>query len=188
VRLLSTSGPCSPGRENVLVAICTLAALPSGRRALLAAGAEAAIRAAAAAAAAAGGARRSEAQRVGAIQKHARTALESFKCPPGERLRVSLAVVSGGLRLAPPKCSACGAAEPPGGGPLQKCTGCDGPERWCSKECQRASWKAGHKEVCKERRAARKEPARSGGCLFATAPPPVPLPRALMTCATRVSR
>jgi hypothetical protein len=172
VRLLSSLGPCNPLCEDVLAAIRTLAALPSGRRALLAAGAEAAVRTGAAAAAAAAGlptprcggggtaaaaaagsARRAEAQRAGAVQAQAGAALQALTSPPAARLRESPRVLVSSLVLAPPKCSACGAAAPRGGGPLQKCSGCGGPERWCSKECQRASWVAGHRDACKERRA-----------------------------------
>jgi hypothetical protein len=169
VRLLSSLGPCSHACENVLIAIRTLAALPPGRRALRAAGAEAAVRAAAAAAApsatrragaaaaaaaasAAGGARRGEAQRADIIQERARAALEALSSPPDARLWEPPVAVVSTPTVAPPKCSACGAAAPPAGGPLQKCSGCRGPERWCSKECQRASWAAGHREVCKARR------------------------------------
>jgi hypothetical protein len=156
VRLLSSLGPCSRLCQNAVEAIRILAALPSGRRALLAAGAEAAVRAAAAAARAApaGGARRGEAQRAGAIQERARAALRALTSPPAARLRGSRLVLSSAAGVAPPQCSACGAAAPPGGGALQKCSGCGGPERWCSKECQRASWVAGHREVCRDRRAA----------------------------------
>jgi hypothetical protein len=161
VRLLSSLGPCSHACNNVLIAIRSLAALPSGRRALLAAGAEAAVRAAAAAAVppttrrggAPGGARRGEAQRAGVIQERAGAALQALMSPPRARLRRPPVGVVSTLAVAPPKCSACGAAAPAGGGPLQKCSGCGGPERWCNKECQRASWAAGHREVCKERRA-----------------------------------
>jgi hypothetical protein len=157
VRLLSSLGPCSHACNNVLISIFTLAGLPSGRRALLAAGAEAAVRAASAAAVPpptrrAGAARRAEAQRAGVIQEQARDALEALLSPPGARLRGSSVGVFTTPAVAPPTCSACGAAAPPGGGPLKKCAGCGGPERWCSKECQRASWVAGHREVCKERR------------------------------------
>jgi trimeric autotransporter adhesin len=170
VRLLTSLGPCSRVCEPVLLAIRTLAALPAGRRALLAAGAEAAVvgaavaaavppttrgaggAAAAAAAAAAGGARRGGARIAGAIHENACAALGALMSPPGARLRESPALTAGTVSLAPPECEACGAAAPPGGGPLQKCTGCGGPERWCSKDCQRASWKAGHREVCKARR------------------------------------
>jgi hypothetical protein len=164
VRLLSSLGPCSQACSAVLATIRALAALPSGRRALRAAGAEAAVRAAAAAAVpprtrssggapaaeASGGARRGEAQRAGAIQEDARAALQALTSPPGARLRESPGVVMSVLASVPPRCSACGAAAPAGGGPLKKCTGCGGPERWCSKECQRVSWVAGHRAVCKE--------------------------------------
>jgi hypothetical protein len=162
VRLLSSLGPCSQACVNVVAAIRTLAGLPSGRRALLAAGAEAAVRAASAAAVPprtrrAGGSRRAEAQTAVHIKEHVRAALEALARPPGARLRESPGVVVSTVVTAPLKCAACGAATAPGGGPLQKCSGCGGPERWCSKECQRASWAAGHREVCKERRAG-------GGC------------------------
>jgi hypothetical protein len=157
VRLLSSLGPCSQASDRVLEAIRALAELPSGRRALRAAGAEAAVRAAAAAAVVpttrAGGARRTEAQTVSVIQERARAALQALTSPPGARLREAAVEVVSRLSVAPPQCSACGAAAPPGGGPLQKCSGCGGPERWCSKECQRASWVAGHREACKARRA-----------------------------------
>jgi hypothetical protein len=161
VRFLSSLGPCGEGCVNAIAAIRALAALPPGRRALLAAGAEAAVRAAAAAAAAAavtaaatGGAHSGEAQtNGGGFQELARAALQALTSPPGARLPGSPAQVASTLAVVPPKCWACGAAAPPGGGPLQKCTGCGGPERWCSKECQRASWAAGHREVCKARRA-----------------------------------
>jgi hypothetical protein len=162
VRLLSSLGPCHPSCEHALVAICTLAALPSGRRALRAAGAEAAVRAAAAAAVPpttrrTGDTRRGEAQRAGDIREKARATLQALMSPPGARLRASIVSLASTLVVATPMCWACGAAAPPGGGSLQKCTGCGGPERWCSKECQRASWVAGHREVCKARRAG-------GGC------------------------
>jgi hypothetical protein len=171
VRLLSSSSPCSRLCDEILVAIRTLAALPSGRAALLTAGAEAAVRAAAAAAglpttrrgvggdgaaaAAAGGARRGDARSADAIQERARAALQALTSPPGARLREWPRVLVSRVGEAPVVCSACGAAAPPGAGPLLMCAGCGGPERWCSKECQRASWKAGHREVCKERRASR---------------------------------
>jgi hypothetical protein len=171
VRLLSSLGPCSHACNNVLIAIRALARRPSGRRARRAPGGVAAAGGASAAAvpaaarraggaataadvAAAGNGRRAEAQRAGVIQEGARNALQALTSPPGARLRESFCVeVVSTLMAAPPKCAACGAAAPPGGGPLQKCSGCGGPERWCSKECQRLSWKAGHRDVCKERQA-----------------------------------
>jgi hypothetical protein len=60
-----------------------------------------------------------------------------------------------------PQCCVCGkrAVDMPGGGPLKRCGGCRGPERWCSKECQRASWLAGHREACTQRKAAAVAPA-----------------------------
>jgi hypothetical protein len=163
VRLLSSLRPCSHVCENVLVAIRILAALPSGRRALRAAGAEAAVLAAASAAArpttrrAVGTAAAAAAAAAGAIQERARRALQALTSPPGARLQESPCLAVSMRAAAPPKCVACGATEPPGGGPLLKCSGCGGPERWCNKECQRASWKAGHREVCKARRGG-------GGC------------------------
>jgi hypothetical protein len=62
-----------------------------------------------------------------------------------------------------PRCEVCGdCAAPgplgawprPGCRALMVCGGCRGPERWCSKECQRKSWLEGHREVCKQRQAA----------------------------------
>jgi hypothetical protein len=52
----------------------------------------------------------------------------------------------------PRLCAVCGARRSRAR-PLKLCTGCRGPERWCSAECQRSSW-AGHRAVCLERRAA----------------------------------
>jgi hypothetical protein len=52
----------------------------------------------------------------------------------------------------PRLCSVCG-VRGSRARPLMRCTGCRGPERWCSAECQRSSW-PGHKAACLERRAA----------------------------------
>jgi hypothetical protein len=52
---------------------------------------------------------------------------------------------------APRLCSVCG-ARGSRARPLKQCGGCRGPERWCSAECQRASW-AGHKAACLQMRA-----------------------------------
>uniref|UniRef100_A0A7S4UYH5 MYND-type domain-containing protein n=1 Tax=Alexandrium monilatum TaxID=311494 RepID=A0A7S4UYH5_9DINO len=55
---------------------------------------------------------------------------------------------------APAACAHCGAA----GGGLQLCAGCMAV-RYCGPACQRAAWKAGHKEAC--RAAAARAVARS---------------------------
>jgi hypothetical protein len=54
-----------------------------------------------------------------------------------------------------PRCDVCGksASAMPGGLPLMRCGGCRGPERWCSKECQRAGWLGAHRKQCKQRQA-----------------------------------
>jgi hypothetical protein len=44
----------------------------------------------------------------------------------------------------------------------QVCAGCRGA-RYCSAACQKAHWKAGHKEVCKAAQAAAKAAAATGG-------------------------
>jgi hypothetical protein len=62
---------------------------------------------------------------------------------------------------APQVCTACGALGSRAR-PLKLCSACRGPERWCSAECQRSSW-AGHKAVCKERRAAAASAAAAAG-------------------------
>ncbi|KAI8470189.1 MAG: hypothetical protein J3K34DRAFT_421311 [Monoraphidium minutum] len=51
-------------------------------------------------------------------------------------------------------CLQCGAATAPGGGPLKVCRGCRAV-RFCSEECLRLAWRAGHKEACAALRAAR---------------------------------
>ena len=64
-------------------------------------------------------------------------------------------------------CSACGAPAPSGADarPLPVCSGCRGAA-YCSKDCQRAAWKAGHKDECKRLAAAA---AASGAASGATA-------------------
>jgi hypothetical protein len=104
-----------------------------GRAALLAAGAEAAL------AAAAG-------SRPGAWSAALAEALEVLRRPPED----GPGPLADGP--APRPCAACG-AHGSRARPLKLCTGCRGPERWCSAECQRSSW-AGHRAVCLERRAA----------------------------------
>ncbi|KAI8471609.1 MAG: hypothetical protein J3K34DRAFT_458247 [Monoraphidium minutum] len=72
-------------------------------------------------------------------------------------------------------CLQCSGAAAPGGGPLLLCRGCRSV-RFCSDECQKLGWGAGHKAQCPALRAARKqrlrqeERARRGG----NAPPGAP--------------
>jgi hypothetical protein len=83
------------------------------------------------------------------VEKAASEALAAIRQPPpGDAAPAAPADA--------PRCAACGkrAAGMPGGRPLMRCAGCRGPERWCSKECQRASWLGGHREACVQRQAA----------------------------------
>jgi hypothetical protein len=72
-------------------------------------------------------------------------------------------------------CGDCAAPGPlgpwpmPGCGVLMRCGGCRGPERWCSKECQRESWLGGHREVCKQRKAAASAASAAATASVATA-------------------
>jgi hypothetical protein len=109
-----------------------------GRSALAAAGAEAVLAAAAASR--------------GAWATSLTEALEVLRRPPQD-----------GPGPAPRLCDACG-ARGSRARPLQQCSGCHGPERWCSVECQRSSW-AAHKVVCRERKAAVAAPAGSQGAV-----------------------
>jgi hypothetical protein len=104
-----------------------------GRSALIAAGAEGALTAAAA-------------SRRGAWAAALGEALEMLRRPP----EVGPGPLADGPE--PRLCSVCG-ARGSRARPLMRCTGCRGPERWCSAECQRISW-PGHRAVCLERRAA----------------------------------
>jgi hypothetical protein len=47
-------------------------------------------------------------------------------------------------------CASCAAGQKQGGGKLQLCASC-GVVAYCSKRCQAAHWKAGHKAVCSRR-------------------------------------
>jgi hypothetical protein len=63
----------------------------------------------------------------------------------------------GGAKKSKHACAMCGATSKKdegegssnGGkaGKLKKCSGC-GAKRYCSSECQKAHWKAGHKAEC----------------------------------------
>ncbi|KAF1952907.1 hypothetical protein CC80DRAFT_571306 [Byssothecium circinans] len=46
-------------------------------------------------------------------------------------------------------CFECGATEKKGGGPLSHCRACMFAQ-YCSAECQKANWRKGHKELCKQ--------------------------------------
>jgi hypothetical protein len=50
-------------------------------------------------------------------------------------------------------------------GVLHKCAGChsDSPARYCNQNCQRAGWKAGHKEECLRKKKPEGESAQFGG-------------------------
>jgi hypothetical protein len=125
---------------RVARAIEALAQHACGRSALVAAGAEAALVAAAA-------------LRPGGWARALAAALEML--PPPEHGPGPF-----GARPGPQVCIACGALGSRAR-PLKQCSACRGPERWCSAECQRSSW-AGHKAVCKERRAAASAAAAAG--------------------------
>jgi hypothetical protein len=115
-----------------------------GRAALLAAGADAD-----------GRGRVAAESRQGAVAAALGEALEVLRRPP-EHGPGPLAAGP-----APRLCAACG-ARGSRARPLMRCTGCRGPERWCSAECQRISW-PGHRAVCLERRAAASTAAAPAG-------------------------
>jgi hypothetical protein len=148
-------------RHYALLAIIRMLACAEAHRALIAAGAEAAVQAMLAAGPAAPQLGDAAAPPPGAAGPDARTAawpdvvraasevLEDLREPPPADARPAADADAS-------KCAVCGkrAAAMPGGRPLMRCSGCRGPERWCSKECQRASWLGGHREVCRQRQAA----------------------------------
>jgi hypothetical protein len=154
VSLLRTPLPDNT-RRCVLVAITRMLPCAEARRALVTAGTEAAVQAVLDG----GQARHDE-------PDDAATRLELYadwlqvQTAAFEVLAAILRPPPADARPAPaadaPQCAACGksAADVPGGGPLMRCGSCRGPERWCSQECQRASWAEGHREVCRQRQAA----------------------------------
>jgi hypothetical protein len=70
-------------------------------------------------------------------------------------------VIPGQPGCSNPRC-ACLEGPSEAGVKIQSCAGCRGA-RYCSAACQRAHWKAGHKEVCKAAQAAAKAAAAVGG-------------------------
>jgi hypothetical protein len=157
-------------RHDVLAAVSAVAAYTQAHRALVAAGAEAAVeallaRGAAAPPPAARGAAPTDPMpsiffgpdvEWADVERAARQALLAIREP-------ALADAAPAVPDGSPRCDVCGeCAAPgplgswpsPGCGVLKRCGGCHGPERWCSKECQRESWLGGHREVCRQRQAA----------------------------------
>lgn len=53
--------------------------------------------------------------------------------------------VANRLRPPPPKCAGCEKTQ----GPFSHCARCK-KVHYCSKECQVADWKKGHRDVCKK--------------------------------------
>jgi hypothetical protein len=160
-------------RHTALLAITSILPCAEARRALVAAGAEAALQALLAGGPAAP-------QPAGApplpppvpvagmdvriatwldVEKAASRILDEIRQPPPGDAQPAAAADD-----AAPQCAVCGkrAAATPGGRPLMRCGGCRGPEHWCGKECQRAHWVEGHREVCRQRQAAAAAAAPSG--------------------------
>jgi hypothetical protein len=170
VSLLRAPLPNVP-RHAALVAIARILPCSSGHRALVAAGAEAAVQALLAAGPAApraadgaepppmelGGGYFARPATWADVEEAASEVLEGIRRPPPADGRPAAADGT-------PQCALCGklGAAMPGGRPLMCCGGCRGPERWCSKECQRASWLGGHRELCKQRQAAAAAAAPAG--------------------------
>ena len=65
------------------------------------------------------------------------------------------------MRRLPTVCGACGAPNGAGGKKLLKCSQCHSVH-YCSRDCQRASWKA-HKPECKRLQAAKRGGGGAGG-------------------------
>jgi hypothetical protein len=132
-------------RRDVLLAIARMLPCAAAHRALVAAGTEAAVQALLAA----GPASNVRAAAWTDVEAAASEVLENIRQPPPAAVRPAGAAEAR-------QCGVCGkhAAAMPGGGPLKRCGGCRGPERWCSTECQRTSWLGGHREACAQRQAA----------------------------------
>jgi hypothetical protein len=141
-------------RRDVLAAVSGVAVYAEARRALVAAGAEAAVEALLAGGAAALPTPLADDTIEWAdVERAAHQALQAIREPALANPRPAAAADA-------PQCAVCGkrAAATPGGRQLMRCAGCRGPERWCSKECQRESWLGGHREVCRQRQAAAAAP------------------------------